>query len=75
MTDSLEHHMTPPGMDVEIEDTEVVREPGTRAFSVSLRVTEDGSSGDDRGDRAAALVIREDGDLRVCDIDRSAEVG
>jgi hypothetical protein len=69
--DSIEYHMTPSDVHVEIEDTEVVREPGTRGFSVSFRVTADRRNGEDWDARGAALVIREDGDLRVCGIDRS----
>ena len=68
--------MTPSDVPIEIEDTEVVREPGTRGFRVSFRVTADRRNGEDWDVRGAALVIREDGDLGcVASIGPSAEFG
>jgi hypothetical protein len=74
LTSLNENSMYPSDVDVDIEDTEVVREPGARGFSVAWRATSDERSRE-WADRGEGLVIREDGEFRVCIPDRLAEVG
>jgi hypothetical protein len=59
---------------VEIEGLERVNEPGADGFSVAYRVTSDERPAG-WVERGEALVIQEDGELRVCIADRSPELG
>jgi hypothetical protein len=69
-----EYYMTPSYVNVEIEGLKSVSEPGAHGFSVAYRVTSDERPAG-WAERGEALVIQEDGELRVCIADRSPELG